>query len=302
MRSRMAGTSSTDDFVPAVRNGPFAVINCHTYCCDALIIFPGGEESTHFRLPNFNEDKARRARSDLDISLKQKHLRQRGVRPRHQLGHEDRIEGVLQALWGDIFKPVLDELGYMGNIPKECLPHITWCPTGSLSFLPLHAAGDYSQPGSKVFDYVISSYVPTLTALLASSHSDLKRSCRMLAVGQAATPGDTPLPGTTKELSHVKAHAYSSTEYSELVDAQTTTTSVLDAMEENDWVHLACHAHQNVDNPTKSGFFLHDGTLDLASINRRSFKNKGLAFLSACQTATGDERLPDEAFTLHLAC
>ncbi|ELU35559.1 hypothetical protein AG1IA_10411 [Rhizoctonia solani AG-1 IA] len=30
-------------------------------------------------------------------------------------------------------------------------------------------------------------------------------------------------------------------------------------MEEHDWVHLACHAHQNVTDPTKSGFFLHGG-------------------------------------------
>jgi CHAT domain-containing protein len=70
-------------------------------------------------------------------------------------------------------------------------------------------------------------------------------------------------------------------------------------MERHDWVHLACHAHQNVRDPNWSGFFLHNGTLDLVSINRRSFKNKGLAFLSACQTATGDEELPDEA--VHLA-
>ncbi|EUC60814.1 aromatic di-alanine and TPR containing protein, partial [Rhizoctonia solani AG-3 Rhs1AP] len=70
-------------------------------------------------------------------------------------------------------------------------------------------------------------------------------------------------------------------------------------MEQHDWVHLACHAHQNVNDPTKSGFHLHDGTLDLSAINRRSFKNKGLAFLSACQTATGNEKLPDEA--IHLA-
>jgi CHAT domain-containing protein len=70
-------------------------------------------------------------------------------------------------------------------------------------------------------------------------------------------------------------------------------------MEQHDWVHLACHAHQSVDDPTESGFFLHDGTLDLGSINRRSFKGKGLAFLSACQTATGDSKLPDEA--IHLA-
>ncbi|EUC60822.1 aromatic di-alanine and TPR containing protein, partial [Rhizoctonia solani AG-3 Rhs1AP] len=70
-------------------------------------------------------------------------------------------------------------------------------------------------------------------------------------------------------------------------------------MEQHDWVHLACHAHQNVNDPTMSGFHLHDGTLDLSAINRRSFKNKGLAFLSACQTATGDDKLPDEA--IHLA-
>ncbi|CCO38100.1 hypothetical protein BN14_12265 [Rhizoctonia solani AG-1 IB] len=70
-------------------------------------------------------------------------------------------------------------------------------------------------------------------------------------------------------------------------------------MEQHDWVHLACHAKQNIRDPTKSGFFLHGGTLDLAAITQRSFRNKGLAFLSACQTATGDEKLPDEA--IHLA-
>ncbi|QRV87054.1 CHAT domain protein [Ceratobasidium sp. AG-Ba] len=37
----------------------------------------------------------------------------------------------------------------------------------------------------------------------------------------------------------------------------------------------------------------------LEEIARRDFKNKGLAFLSACETATGDRVLPDEA--THLA-
>ncbi|KAJ1300883.1 hypothetical protein OPQ81_002520 [Rhizoctonia solani] len=88
-------------------------------------------------------------------------------------------------------------------------------------------------------------------------------------------------------------------EYAELVDSKATPVAVLDEMDQHDWVHLACHAHQEVKDSTKSGFFLHGGTLDLASISRRLFKNKGLAFLSACQTATGDEKLPDEA--IHLA-
>ncbi|KAF8685079.1 TPR-like protein [Rhizoctonia solani] len=150
-----------------------------------------------------------------------------------------------------------------------------------------------------VFNYVVSSYTPTLTALLASTPSTLSSAPRVLAIGQANTPKHTPLPGTTTELELIKAHTQSKGEYSQLIDSQATTAAVLDAMDEHDWVHLACHAHQNVINATKSGFFLHDGTLDLAAINRRSFRNKGLAFLSACQTATGDHKLPDEA--IHLA-
>ncbi|EUC62771.1 aromatic di-alanine and TPR containing protein [Rhizoctonia solani AG-3 Rhs1AP] len=179
------------------------------------------------------------------------------------------------------------------------MPHITWCPTGAVSFLPLHAAGDYDQPHSRVYNYVISSYTPTLTALLATTPSTLSYSSRVLMISQEATPGYKALPGTKKELALVKSHVENKAGYLQLIDDQATPLTVLDAMEQHDWVHLACHAHQNVYDPTKSGFFLHNGTLDLAAINRRSFKSKGLAFLSACQTATGDETLPDEA--VHLA-
>lgn len=185
------------------------------------------------------------------------------------------------------------------NSTTRDMPHIVWCPTGALSFLPLHAAGDYDQPKSRVFDYVISSYTPTLTALLASSPNTLSLDSRVLVVGQEDTPGHQRLPGTTEELAYVVGHVQGKAECSQLIGDQATRTTVLDAMERNNWVHLACHAHQNSQDPTGSGFFLHNDILDLASINQRSFKHKGLAFLSACQTATGDEKLPDEA--VHLA-
>jgi CHAT domain-containing protein len=122
---------------------------------------------------------------------------------------------------------------------------------------------------------------------------------RVLAIGQPATSGHSRLPGTTKELEHIKTHTQDKAEHMQLIGRRATPVAVLDAMEQYDWVHLACHAHQSASNPTASGFFLHGGTLDLATITQRSFKNKGLAFLSACQTATGDEKLPDEA--IHLA-
>ncbi|KAG8682602.1 hypothetical protein FRC11_014662 [Ceratobasidium sp. 423] len=284
--------------VNAARHGPIVVINCHPDRCDALLILPH-HDVKHLHLPNFTDEKARDARSGLEISLRRKGIRERGFKIIQDPEQKDPIGSVLAALWTNIVKPVLDFLGYTGSVSAGSLPHITWCPTGAISFLPLHAAGDYDQPQCRVFDYAISSYTPTLTALLTCTPSSLNRASRMLAIGQANTPRCTPLPGTTRELEYIKTHMYDKAEYSQLVDKEATTAAVLDAMEEHDWIHLACHAHQNVQDPTKSGFYLHDGTLDLASINRRSFKNKGLAFLSACQTATGDEKLPDEA--IHLA-
>ncbi|KAG8738820.1 hypothetical protein FRC11_001119, partial [Ceratobasidium sp. 423] len=287
-----------NSLVCAARYGPVVVIMCHKARCDALLVIPQhGIE--HLHLANFTEYKARNARSEIETSLRHRGLRERGVRIHPGAEQRDHIGSVLAVLWQDIVKPVLDFLGYIDHVPTNNLPHITWCPTGPLSFLPLHAAGNYDQPRSRVFDYVISSYTPTLTALLTCTPSSLTRTSRVLAIGQANTPGHTALPGTTGELACLKGHAQNIAEYSQLTGDQATTTAVLDAMEQHDWVHLACHAHQNVKDPTKSGFYLHDGTLDLATISRRSFKNKGLAFLSACQTATGDEKLPDEA--IHLA-
>lgn len=64
-------------------------------------------------------------------------------------------------------------------------------------------------------------------------------------------------------------------------------------------VHFACHAVQDTTNPTQSGFILHDGRLELESIMKMKLPNARLAYLSACQTATGDDQLSEEA--VHLA-
>lgn len=175
------------------------------------------------------------------------------------------------------------------------LPHITWCTTGPLSFLPLHAAGDYDS-NSIAFNYIVSSYTPTLSALLSTpSPADFSG---ILAIGQSSTPNMAPLPGTVTELKRIqdRAHGYTFTR----LDAQLATPdAVLAGMEEHSWVHLACHAVQNPTNPMQSAFYLHGGTLELATIARKQLKKADLAFLSACQTAKGDEALPKES--VHLA-
>ncbi|CAE6465683.1 unnamed protein product [Rhizoctonia solani] len=236
-------------------------------------------------------------------------LRSRGVRGhgRHirkltidsDLATQHRWRSALYTIWEGVVLPVIESLELKPTVDPSDMPHITWCVTGPLSFLPIHAAGCYdNEPSQKLMDFAVSSYTPTLGALLAIKTPPSLPSS-MLLVGQEATLGQTPLPGTKDELDPIKKHIPESLKYTQLIDHHATTMSVLAALADHDWVHLACHAHQNTTHPTESGFFLHDATLDLAQITQRSFRNKGLAFLSACQTAKGDDNLPDES--VHLA-
>ncbi|KAF8686099.1 TPR-like protein [Rhizoctonia solani] len=274
--------TQTNELIKAARNGPIVVINCGEDRCDALLVMPGSSEIACIPLPGFTGAKAKRTRIEMDKSIRNRRSSERGIERRPLQEEELDFQNVLADLWYEIVKPVLDFLGYTheSGLEPKSMPHITWCPTGALSFLPLHAAGDYSRPQSRVFDHVISSYTPTLTALLSSSSSALYGTSRVLIVGQEATPGHQQLPGTKQELECIVRHMQGRVEYSQLLGNQATKTG-------------------NAHDPTESGFFLHDGTLELALINQRLLKNKGLAFLSACQTATGDEKLPDEA--IHLA-
>jgi CHAT domain-containing protein len=119
----------------------------------------------------------------------------------------------------------------------------------------------------------------------------------ILVVSQPATPGLPLLPGTVAEAKVVDDHFTGATHH--LTGEDATVDIVLDAISQHAWVHLACHGFQDPEDPTKSAFALHDGRLELARLMSRSLTNAELAVLSACQTATGDARLPEE--TVHLA-
>ncbi|WP_233610476.1 CHAT domain-containing protein, partial [Corallococcus sp. AB049A] len=64
-------------------------------------------------------------------------------------------------------------------------------------------------------------------------------------------------------------------------------------------VHMACHGVQNWDDALNSGFCLRDGDLTISSLMKLKLDNGLLAFLSACETAKGDQRQPDQI--IHLA-
>jgi CHAT domain-containing protein len=183
-------------------------------------------------------------------------------------------------------------------------PRIWWCPTGPLSFLPIHGAGTYGAPHPEsVLDYVVSSYTPNVTAL--TRRFEDRRPIDETVVGLFLTSQphgipESPIPGTTREIQKIyQATLDHGVRVTKLEGDEVSPEECLDYMERFSCVHLACHGSQNAENRLSSKFIFHRGTLDLSAILKKDLKNADLAFLSACQTSTGDEKLSEEA--VHLA-
>ncbi|KAJ7748283.1 hypothetical protein DFH07DRAFT_775743 [Mycena maculata] len=96
---------------------------------------------------------------------------------------------------------------------SHCFKHsswrIWWCPTGPLAFLPIHAAGLYGKDqafGSTLSDFLISSYTPSLTALIQGyrPQSGSKEDRQLLAVTRPSAKGQSYIPGTQDEIKFIK--------------------------------------------------------------------------------------------------
>jgi CHAT domain-containing protein len=171
---------------------------------------------------------------------------------------------------------------------------IWWCPTGPLASLPIHAAS-----GPKLSDFVVSSYTPTINALLDAHEMKSRKLSRLLTV---SLPKEARLVGTETEITSIKGIAKEAPgiQVVDLCEEFATPQSVSEAMQRSEWAHFACHGKQDDQDPTKSCLLLTNGSqLKLSDVIKLNLKNPQLVFLSACQTATGDKELSDEA--VHLA-
>ena len=150
----------------------------------------------------------------------------------------------------------------------------------------------------------MSSYTPTLGVLAPSLEPDTapRKDLRLLIVPQPSSDGQSRLPGVDTELRWVKGVIQNapSTHTTLMESSAGTVKEVLELMQRADWVHFACHGIQDAEFPSDSGLCLADKRrLKLSDIISVSRPRGGLAFLSACQTATGHKRLSDEA--VHIA-
>ncbi|KAJ7084958.1 CHAT domain-containing protein [Mycena epipterygia] len=211
---------------------------------------------------------------------------------------------LLQVLWEEISKPVLEFLNYKKSTSP---PRLWWCPIGPLAFLPLHAAGLYGTYGEDcVSDYVVSSYTPTLSALLNPPIGSTT-AFKMTAVIEPNAPNASYLPGAEAELQKIERRVPAQVLTSLGRTSSATRETTLQYLRESSIVHFACHGIQDLQNPLDSGLLLSNGRLNVSDFMQQQkdpdstwvTKPMSLAFLSACETAKGDLRVPDEA--MHLA-
>jgi CHAT domain-containing protein len=118
----------------------------------------------------------------------------------------------------------------------------------------------------------------------------------VLLVSQPQTLGYPAIPGADRECNKVSEKFSKGTV---LYHKSATVNTVLETMAQHSCIHLACHGVQVLEDPMKSAFILYDGPLELSRLMSKSMNKAKLAVLSACQTAAGYEKLPDEA--MHLA-
>ncbi|KZV63735.1 hypothetical protein PENSPDRAFT_657099 [Peniophora sp. CONT] len=280
--------------------GPAIFLNVDSTHCDAIILSPGGG-LTSLLLPELSSERALLLRR-LWVAHVLSH--RAGERATSLIGDQNAAATYLGHIWNWIVHPVLEALNFGTRLgPDDDLPHVTWCPTGPLMQLPLHAAGLYDKPdGPRVYDFVVSSYTPSLSTLSRCCEGVAEPCAKpgVLIVSQPATPNHAKLPGTVREAGRLENTLKSSgTTTKWLNDKAATMQEVRSVMGQYHWVHLACHGSQNREDPTQSAFELFDGPLTLSDLMGTVAENAEFAFLSACQTAVGDEKTPEES--AHLA-
>nr|WP_052478395.1 CHAT domain-containing protein [Kibdelosporangium sp. MJ126-NF4]CEL18074.1 hypothetical protein [Kibdelosporangium sp. MJ126-NF4]CTQ90697.1 hypothetical protein [Kibdelosporangium sp. MJ126-NF4] len=302
---RFLHPTSFTELRAAAGSGAVVIVNLSRHGCHALLVSTTGVDVVELSTLT-RETVTTRTNTFLD-ALSHATDPGRSFADRERDRHT--ILDVLAWLWDTVAEPVLTRLGHTSP-PDAAWPRIWWCPTGPLAMLPLHAAGHHPRrrtdaAADTVPDRVISSYTPTLTALLRARNAPaLTGRPALLAVGMPATPGASDLPAVPEELDRVHARYPITTRLENRADGQSpdtlpTTARVLAELPRHAWAHFSCHGSQHFSDPTASAFWLADGPLRITDLIHHNPGRQELAFLSACHTATGSPKMVDEA--VHLA-
>ena len=266
-------SASFSDLEKAAIDGPIVVLNANQHTCDALIVL-SGMLPIHVPLsrttPNEISRMARRFR-ELSGNI---------VRWKDEMS----LEHLLVELWNVVVSPIIQHL--LPHSPKGS--RLWWCPTGVFTSIPLHAAGRCRQGAPSLSRVYVSSYAPTLEALIRArstpAHEAPRPRCankllkRKTSKQPLANPmtlmtptivaiGHTASDETSHELDHLRNCIPPSVPFRRIEGEEVTSDAVRAAFREPVWLHLACPASLNVRLPCRSGFTTKDGRLSLYDIS-----------------------------------
>ncbi|MFB7631615.1 CHAT domain-containing protein [Streptomyces sp. NPDC056149] len=284
------------ELLTAAADGPVVILNVSAYRSDALLLTPDAGIEV-LPLPGLTPDAVLTRATDFIQGIDEAYGEQ-GVS--RAVAAMRTLTEVLAWLWDTVAAPVLDRLGLRAAPGDgEPWPRVWWCPTGWLSFLPLHAAGRGApDSGTWVVDRAVSSYTPTVRALLRA-RGRLDRGARQrpapLVVALAETPDAPPLPGASDEAA-LLAELFPDGRL--LAGDAATVSAVAEALPAHPWVHFSCHGVSDLLSPSVSGLVLYDGRLTAQQAAAQRPVSPELAVLSACSTSQGGITLPDEAVQL----
>ncbi|KAG2084743.1 uncharacterized protein F5147DRAFT_765195 [Suillus discolor] len=277
--SRFLLPPSYEDLQAAARQGPVIILVASQYSCSAVIV-PTSGDPHHVPLPSI-------AVADLKI-LKDRFTR--AIRDSSRMNpRESRTDLIvlLRIIWDQIMLPIVDVLEHVLKLQRRS--RIWLCPTAAFTSIPLHAAHPFQTKADRsgkepcLEDLYICSYTPTLSALIRSRQLMKKRvppSFVAIGQGQPGAGKGKALLAVDSELELVHKLVPATANRTTISGDEATRAGALSALQQNTWVHLACHGKQDPTQPYDSHF-------------------AEFAFLSACHTAVGDEETPDEV--IHLA-
>ncbi|KAH7111181.1 CHAT domain-containing protein [Dactylonectria macrodidyma] len=219
---------------------------------------------------------------------------------------------LLRWIWWVCGKPLMASLGLLDATKRSSKPRVWWVLGGLLGRLPVHACGHYTilraerSARNTMYDCVVSSYAPTIRALEyaleraveLSSSDDTSHSTLIVAVPHSE--GRASLLEAEGEALEIQGFVQAA-----LLQINPTFSEVVDALQDCEAAHFACHGISNANDLTKSYLRLRDfrdSPLSVGALLRRNpskMHNCKFAYLSACETAySANEHLADES--LHL--
>jgi tetratricopeptide (TPR) repeat protein len=281
---------SFDALCSASSCGPVIIINHCELGSDILIVFHNSPPSRIQTSDDFF-DRANRSKFEL-LTARQKYGLDSG-------NYQEALSFVLKELYELVGRPVIERLNKVG-VPEQS--RVWWCPTSVFGYLPLHAMGpipsDSASGDLRYFsDLYITSYTPTLSALIASRKPDSDTQTPAPPTLLVAQPSPSP-PGAWTDAQVIHNLDLQATSIN---PGNTTLTTVLDGLQHHRFACIAYNGELKTWRPFEASIRFPNGEyLTLLDFVRSQHPAGEFALLPGSHTAELTEgSIPDEA--LHLS-